>query len=188
MPNTTKTMMMKIENILKPDLALIKAVERVKELELRFMAISAKRRNQKNTVQELNSQLDEIVTTVDTDIAKRSCTSLAGRLNEENDLLVAFDVAIDNSRREIALARHRVATLTNEAIRDAALKVEPEAKKNLVTALQGYFECYLAKSGVHSVGGAQHALEVLAQDQSMMRGVEQKVHSFQRTLYESAAA
>ena len=86
MPNTTK-MMMKIENILKPDLALIEAVDRVKELELRLMAISARQRNQKNTVQELNSQLDEIVTSVDTDIAKRSCASLAGRLNEENDLL-----------------------------------------------------------------------------------------------------
>ena len=188
---------MNIENILKPDAALIAAVENVKERELKLSVQLERKSKQKYVIADLSGQLDELVAArkweatnapEEAKAAKHECARLTEKLEEEHELLDAIDTAIRNSRQDVALAKHRVAILTNSIIREAAVKVEPEARKNLIQAMKDFFACQLAKDGIHSVSTAQHELENLSQDHELVRGVEKQVNSIHRSLRESVAA
>ena len=186
-----------IENILKPDAALVAAVENVNERNIKLSALVERRDKQKDVIANLSGQLDEVVTACQWEAAntpedakksKRECASLTEKLEEERELLNAIDTAIRNSRQDVALAKHRVAILTNAIIKEAAVKVEPEAKKNLLNAMTDFFACHLARDGIQSIGSAQYELEMLAQDHALVRGVEKQVNSIHRSLRESVAA
>jgi len=185
-----------IENLLKPDAALVAAVANVNERELKLSALYQRGNKQKDVIADLSDQLNELVTarewesanTADAKEAKRECANLTEKLEEERELLNAIDTAIRNSRHDVALAKHRVAILTNSIIKEAAVKVEPEARENLIQAMKDFFACQLAKDGIHSVSTAQHELENLSQDHELVRGVEKQVNSIHRSLRESVAA
>ncbi len=187
---------MNIKKLLKPDAALVAAVENVKEREEKLSAQFERRDNQKDVIVDLSNQLDELVTarrweSADAEGAKKAkheCADLTLKLEEEHELLNAIDTAIRNSRQDVAIAKHRVAILTNAIIKEAAVKVEPEARENLIQAMKDFFACQLAKDGVHSVSNAQHELENLSQDHELVRGVEKQVNSIHRSLRESVAA
>jgi len=185
-----------IENLLKPDAALVAAVENVKERERKLTAQFERSDNQKDVIVDLSNQLDELVAArrwEKADVegakeAKHECADLTLKLEEERELLNAIDTAIRNSRQDVALAKHRVAILTNSIIKEAAVKVEPEARKNLIEAMKDFFACQLAKDGIHSVSTAQHELESLSQDHELVKGVEKQVNLIHRSLRESVAA
>ncbi len=187
---------MNIKKLLKPDAALVAAVENAKERERKLSAQFERRDNQKDVIVDLSDQLDDLVAACewvsanaeDAKEAKRECADLTLKLEEERELLNAIDTAIRNSRQDVALAKHRVAILTNSIIREAAVKVEPEARKNLIQAMKEFFACQLAKDGIHSVSTAQHELENLSQDHELVRGVENQVNSIHRSLRESVVA
>ena len=188
---------MNIENLLKPDAALIAAVRNVNERELKLSALFERGNIQKDVIADLAGQLAELVTAPqwedantpeDAKQAKRECAALTGQLDEERELLNAIDTAIRNGRQDVALAKHRVAILTNAIIKEAAVKVEPEARENLIHAMKDFFACQLAKDGIHSVGNAQNELENLSQDHELVRGVEKHVNLIHRSLRESVAA
>ncbi len=188
---------MNIENLLRPDAALIAAVKNVTERELKLSALFERGNNQKDVIADLAGQLDELVTApqwegaktaADAKQAKHECADLTAQLDEEHELLNAIDTAIRNSRQDVALAKHRVAILTNAIIKEAAVKVEPEARENLIQAMKEFFACQLAKDGIHSVSTAQHELENLSQDHELVRGVENQVNLIHQTLRESVAA
>ena len=174
-----------IENIIQPDPALVEAVELVKARENQLAALSAKRAEQRAVVSGLNAKLDELVIGSDTASAKQDCVNLAKRLDAARQLLDAIDISIGNGQNSVAIAKHEAAILTNDAIREAALQVEPEAEKNLVNAMQEFFTCYLAKSGSNSVSGAQHVLELMAQDRTLVKDAESRVQSVHQNLREA---
>ena len=186
---------MNIENLLKPDAALVAAVENVKERERKLTAQFERRDNQKVVIVDLSAQLDGLVTArrwesanvEDAKEAKRKCADLTVKLEDERELLNAIDTVIRNCRQDVALAKHRVAILTNSIIREAAVKVEPEARENLIQAMKDFFACHLAQDGIQSIGSAQHELENLSQDHELVRGVENQVNSIHRSLRESVA-
>jgi len=186
-----------IENMLKPDAALVAAVTNVNERELKLSALFERGGKQKDVIADLSDQLNDLVaacewvsakTPEDAKQAKRQCANLTEKLEEERELLNAIDTAIRNSRQDIALAKHRVEILTNAIIKEAAVKVEPEARKNLIQAMKDFFACQLAKDGIRSVSTAQHELENLSQDHELVRGVEKRVNSIYQSLRESVAA
>ncbi len=82
---------MNIENLLKPDAALIAAVENVKERERKLTAQFERRDNQKDVIVDLSNQLDELVTArrwesadaEDAKEAKHECADLTLKLEEE---------------------------------------------------------------------------------------------------------
>jgi len=194
---TNREYFMNIENILKPDTALVAAVENVNARELKLSDLFERGDTQKSVIADLARQLDELVTarkweSADTPEeareAKHECADLTQRLEEERELLEAINTAIRNNRQDLALAKHRVAILTNAIIKEAAVKVEPEARNNLLSAMKDFLACQLAKDGIHSVSNAQHELERLAQDAALVRGVENQVNSIHRSLRESVAA
>ena len=194
---TDREYFMNIENILKPDAALVAAVENVSERELKLVGLLARRDEQKDVIADLSGQLDELVTArkwesanspEDAKEAKQECAGLTQKLEEERELLEAINTAIRNNRQDLALAKHRVAILTNAIIKEAAVKVEPEARNNLLSAMKDFLACQLAKDGIHSVSNAQHELEILAQDNDLVKGVENLVNSIHRSLRESVAA
>ncbi len=194
---TDREYFMNIENILKPDAALVAAAENVNERELKLVSLLARRDEQKDVIADWSGQLDELVTarkwesansSEDAKEAKQECAGLTQKLEEERELLDAIDTAIRNNRQDAALAKHRVALLTNAIVKEAALKEEPEVKKNLLNALNDFFACHLARDGIQSIGSAQSELEMLAQDHSLVKGVENQVNSIDRSLRESVAA
>ena len=89
---------MNIENLLKPDAALIAAVENVKERERKLTAQFERRDNQKDVIVDLSNQLDELVTArrwesadaEDAKKAKHECADLTLKLEEEHELLNAI--------------------------------------------------------------------------------------------------
>ena len=186
-----------IENMLKPDAALVAAVANVNERELKLSALFERGGKQKDVIADLSDQLNELVaacewvsakTPEDARQAKRQCASLTEKLDEERELLNAIDTAIRNSRQDVALANHRVAILANAIIKEVAVKNEPEAKENLISAMKEFFACHLARDGIQSISSAQYELEQLAQDHALVKGVEKQVNSIHRSLRESVAA
>jgi len=186
-----------IENMLRPDAALVAAVANVNERELKLSALIERGNKQKDVIANLSDQLDELVTarkwesaktSEDAKEAKRECASFTEKLGEERELLNAIDTAIRNSRQDVALANHRVAILANAIIKEVAVKKEPEAKENLVSAMKEFFACHLARDGIQSISSAQYELEQLAQDHALVKGVEKQVNSIHRSLRESVAA
>ena len=189
--------MMNIENILEPDAALVAAVSNVNERELKLSGLFERGSTQESVITDLACQLDDLVTArkwetalspEDAKEAKHGCDGLTQRLEEERALLEAINTAIRNGRQDVALAKHRVSILTNAIIKEAAVKVEPEARNNLISAMKDFFACQLARDGIHSVSNAQHELEILAQDHDLVRSVENQVNSIHRSLRESVAA
>jgi len=186
-----------IENMLKPDAALVVAVTNVNERELKLSALFERGGKQKDVIADLSDQLNELVaacewvsakTPEDARQAKRQCADLTKKLEEERELLNAIDTAIRNSRQDVALANHRVAILANAIVKEAAVKNEPEAKENLISAMKEFFACHLARDGIQSISSAQYELEQLAQDHALVKGVEKQVNSIHRSLRESVAA
>ena len=150
---------MNIENILEPDAALVAAVSNVNKRELKLSGLFERGATQESVIADLARQLDEQVTArkwesaktaEDATIAKSACANLTEKLEEERELLNAINTAIRNSRQDLALARHRVAILTNAIIKEAAVQVEPEARNNLISAMKEFFACQLARDGIHS--------------------------------------
>ena len=188
---------MNIENILKPDAALVAAVANVNEREQKLSALFERGNKQKGVIADLSDQLNELVTAPkwenaatpeDATEAKHECAILTEKLEEERELLNAINTAIRNSRDDVALAKHRVAILANAIIKEEAAKKEPEAKENLVNAVKEFYACHLARDGMQSIYSAQHELEILAQDHALVKGVEQQVNSIHQSLLANVAA
>ena len=188
---------MNIENIPKPDAALVAAVSNVNERELKLSDLLERGDTQESVIADLARQLDELVTArkwesanspEDATIAKSACASLTAKLEEERELLNAINTAIRNSRHDLALAKHRVAVLTNALVKEAAVKVEPEAKQNLVSAMTDFFVCHLARDGIQSINSVQYELERLAQDHALVKGAEGQVNLLHRSVRESVTA
>ena len=188
---------MNIENILEPDAALVAAATNVGERELKLSALIERGQEQQDVIADLSDQLNDLVaacewvsakTPEDAKQAKHQCANLTQKLEEERELLNAIDTAIRNGRQDIALAKHRVAILANAIIKEVAVKNEPEAKENLISAMKEFFACHLARDGIQSISSAQYELEQLAQDHALVKGVEKEVNSIHRSLRESVAA
>ena len=188
---------MNIENFCKPDSTLIAAVEDVKERELKLSVLLGRRDKQNGVIADLANRLDDLIASrqweaansqQDAKKAKQECSDVAERLQDERELLAAINAAIRNSRQEVALANHRVEILTNTIVKEAALQDEPQVKNNLVGAMKEFFACHLAREGARSIGVAQNELEILAQDYTLVKGVERQISSIHQSLRDSVAA
>ena len=188
---------MNLEITLTPNAALRTAAEDIEKCQTKLDAFAERRGKQQAVIKRIFKLLTEVVTAQkwesaptpeDAKDAKRECAEIIELLEDERSLMDSINVTYSNASHKLAAAKHKFAETANGIIREAAVKKEPEIKKNLVNAMTDFFACHLAQDGIQSIGGAQYELEMLAQDHALVRGVETQVNSIHTSLRESVAA
>ena len=188
---------MNLEITLTPNAALRAASENIEKCQTKLDAFGESRGKQQAVVKRIFKLLTELVTAQkwesaqtpeDAKDAKHECTELIELLEDERSLMDSINATYSNAWHDLAAAKHKFAETANAMIKEAAVKKEPEIKKNLVSAMTDFFVCHLARDGIQSINSVQYELERLAQNHALVKGAEGQVNLLHRSVRESVTA